>query len=130
MERQAASRRAARSIGTRNAALTMACCSATPTFRPWSRRSAANPAMLSSGRARERRVFEIVIETAAAQRVRELACAVAGQYDLRHVLRMHGAEFGHGDLVVREHFEQEGLEGFVGAVDLVDQQHAGRVARN
>ena len=32
-------------------------------------------------------------------------------------------KFRHGDLEVGEHFQQERLEGFVGAVDLVDQQH-------
>ena len=39
-----------------------------------------------------------------------------------------GAEFGDGHLVVGEGFEQEGFEGFVGAVDLIDQQD-GRAAR-
>ena len=33
------------------------------------------------------------------------------------------ADFGDGHLEVGQHFEQEGLERLVGAVDLVDQQH-------
>ena len=34
-----------------------------------------------------------------------------------------GAEFGNGQLVLGQHLEQEGVEGLVGAVELVDQQH-------
>jgi hypothetical protein len=33
------------------------------------------------------------------------------------------AQLGDGDLEVGQHLEQEGLEGLVGAVELVDQQH-------
>ena len=33
------------------------------------------------------------------------------------------AEFRHGDLEVRQDFEQEGLEGLVGAVEFVDEKH-------
>mmetsp|Transcript_1093 Transcript_1093/g.2959 ORF Transcript_1093/g.2959 Transcript_1093/m.2959 type:complete len:220 (+) Transcript_1093:588-1247(+) len=36
-------------MGRRKAVRTIACCSATPTERPWSRSSAANPAMASKG---------------------------------------------------------------------------------
>ena len=45
------------------------------------------------------------------------------------MLGLDGAEFGDGDLEVGEHFQQKGLERFVGAVEFVDQQHrrAGRV---
>ena len=73
--------------------------------------------------SRQRRVIEVVVQAAAAQRVRQLACAVAGQNDLRDVRGADGADLGHGDLVFGQHFEQKGFKGFVGAVDLVDQQH-------
>jgi hypothetical protein len=43
------------------------------------------------------------------------------------IARTDGADFGYGDLVVGQHLEQKCLEGFVGAVDLVDQQHAGAI---
>ena len=33
------------------------------------------------------------------------------------------ADFRHGDLEVRQNLQQESLEGFVGAVQFVDQQH-------
>ena len=36
---------------------------------------------------------------------------------------LHRAHFRDGDLKVGQHFEQKRLEGLVGAVDLVDQQH-------
>ena len=39
------------------------------------------------------------------------------------------AELGHGDLVVGQHLEQEGLELVVGPVDLVDQQDRRRALR-
>jgi hypothetical protein len=37
--------------------------------------------------------------------------------------RLDGAEFGNGDLEIRQHLQQEGLEGLVGAVEFVDEQH-------
>ena len=39
------------------------------------------------------------------------------------MLGLHRAHFRNGDLEIAQHFEQERLEGLVGAVDLVDQQH-------
>ena len=36
---------------------------------------------------------------------------------------LHGAELRDGHLEIRQHLEQESLERFVGAVELVDQQH-------
>jgi hypothetical protein len=36
----------------------------------------------------------------------------------------HGADLGNADLVLAQVFEQEGLKGLVGAVHLVNQQHA------
>ena len=74
--------------------------------------------------ASQRRVIEVVVQAATAQRVGQLSCAVAGEYDLRNVGGAKRADFGHGDLVVGQHFEQKSFKGFVGAVDLIDQQHA------
>jgi hypothetical protein len=39
---------------------------------------------------------------------------------------LDGAEFGDGDLEVGEGLEEEGLEGFIRAVELVDQQGRAR----
>ena len=43
-------------------------------------------------------------------------------YD-RRVRRFDGAQFRNRDLKVGEHFEQKGFECFIGAIDLVHQQH-------
>ena len=43
--------------------------------------------------------------------------------DDRRLRGLDGAELGDRHLEVGEHLEQERLEGFVGAVELVDQQH-------
>ena len=51
-------------------------------------------------------------------RVRLLVISVIGG-----CVGLHRAELGDGDLVLGQHLEQEGLEGLVGAVELVDQQH-------
>ena len=51
------------------------------------------------------------------------AGAVRGDDHDRRLHGLHRAHFRNGDLKVGEHFEQKRLEGFVGAVDLVDQQH-------
>ncbi len=69
-----------------------------------------------------------MVQAATAQRVAEFARAVAGEDGQRHVARADRAELGHRDLPVGEHLEQEGLEGLVSAVDLVDQEHAGLLA--
>ena len=53
----------------------------------------------------------------------DFAGAVGGDDDDRRVRRLHGAELRDGDLEVREDFQQVRLERFVGAVELVDQQH-------
>ena len=63
-------------------------------------------------------------------RQRRLSASVISRalFDVRMTNgRMRGAqraELGHRDLEVGEHLEQEGLELGVGAVDLVDEQHA------
>ena len=68
-------------------------------------------------------IADPVIEAAALQRVVDLARAVRGDDDDRRMRRLHRAELGDRDLEVGQHLEQERLEGFVGAVELVDQQH-------
>src|ERR1700722_10677475 len=67
--------------------------------------------------------IEIVIEAAAAQRVREFARGVGGQHHARNRKRINRAEFRDRDLKVGQELEQESLKLFVGAIDLVDQQH-------
>ncbi|CAD5374266.1 hypothetical protein RA210_U50218 [Rubrivivax sp. A210] len=64
-----------------------------------------------------------VVEAAALERVVDFACAVAGDQRDGRRAGLDGAQLGHGDLVLSQHLEQEGIEGLVGAVELVDQQH-------
>ncbi len=52
-----------------------------------------------------------------------LAGAVGGQDHDRRLRRLDRAKLWHGDLKIAERLEQERLERFVGAVQLVDQQH-------
>ena len=75
--------------------------------------------------AREVGVVDPVVEAAALQRVVHLAGAVGGQDHDRRGLGVDGAELGDRHLEVAEGFEQEGFEGLVGAVELVDQEHRG-----
>ena len=51
------------------------------------------------------------------------AGGVRGQDHRRDRHRADRAQFGNADLEVRQNLQQIGLEFFVGAVDLVDQQH-------
>ncbi len=51
-----------------------------------------------------------------------LARAVGGDHDNGRLGRLDGAELGDGDLEIRQHLQEIGLEGFVGAVELVDEQ--------
>ena len=74
------------------------------------------------------RIVDPVIEAAPLQRVVDLAGAVGGDDDDRRLLRLDRAELGHRHLEVGQDLEQEGLEGLVGAVELVDQEHR-RAAR-
>jgi hypothetical protein len=72
-----------------------------------------------------------VVQAAALDGVVQLARAVAGEQRHRRHRRAHGAQLGDADLVLAQVFEQEGLEGLVGAVHLVDQQQrAGRRRRS
>ncbi len=63
-----------------------------------------------------------MIEAAALQRVVDLARAVRGDDHDRRLGGPDGAELRHRHLEVGQHLEQEGLEGLVGAVELVDEQ--------
>ena len=89
------------------------------------------PALWPPGwRARASRagVIHPLIEAPPPDRIVHLAGAVAGEDDDRLARRAtDGAELRHGDLVVGQQFEQERLERLVGAVQLVDQQHGGRL---
>ena len=71
-------------------------------------------------------VLDPVVEAAPLQRVVHLAGAVAGDDDDRRDLGADRAELGDRDREVAQHLQQEGLELVVGAVDLVDEQHARR----
>src|SRR5579872_3044403 len=71
----------------------------------------------------EVRVVDPVVEAAALQRVVNLARAVRRDDHERRLARLDGAQLGNRNLEVGEQLEEERLELFVGAVDLVDQQH-------
>ncbi len=69
------------------------------------------------------RIFNPVIDTAAAQRLVQFAGAVGGQDDHRPLIGTNSASFGDGNLKVGKKLEQEGLELMIRTVDLVDEQH-------
>src|SRR3954454_18327629 len=71
----------------------------------------------------ELRVVEPEIETAALERLGQLARVVRGQQHDRPRAGLEAAELGDRDLEVREQLEQHRLELLVGLVDLVDEQH-------
>src|SRR3990167_2821291 len=68
--------------------------------------------------------WNVQVQAAALERVAHLARVVAGEKNDGLDLGLDGAEFGHRDLKVGQHFEQESLELGVGLVNLVHQQHA------
>ena len=70
-----------------------------------------------------------MIETAPLECVVHLAGAVRGDDDDGRFLRPDGAEFRDRHLEIREDFEEERLEGLVGAVDFVNEQHGRRPLR-
>ena len=72
--------------------------------------------------ARRIRIVDPEIETTALDRVVDFTRPVRGDDDDRRLLRRDRADFRNRDLEVAEDLEQERLEGFVGAVQLVDQQ--------
>ena len=74
-------------------------------------------------------IIDPLIQAAAADRVVHLPRPVAGQHDDGRHGGADGAVFRDGDLEVGQQFQQERLERLVGAVQLVDQQHGGRLVR-
>ena len=68
-------------------------------------------------------IIDPIIEAAPLQRIVDLAGAVGGDDDDGRRRSLDRPELGNGDLVIRQHLEQIGLEGLVGAVELVNQQH-------
>jgi len=73
--------------------------------------------------ARRVRVVDPGVQAAALERVVDLAGAVRRDDDDRRMRGADRADLGHRELQLGEHFEQEGLEGLVGPVELVDEQH-------
>ena len=69
-----------------------------------------------------------MIETAPAQRVRELAGAIGCEHHARDRGRLNGAKLRNADLKVRKQLQQECLELLVRPIDFVDQEHGGRCA--
>ena len=66
-----------------------------------------------------------MVETAALDRVVDLARAVRRDDDDGRGLRDDRAEFGNRHLEIGQHLEQVGFERLVRAVEFVDQQHRG-----
>ena len=69
------------------------------------------------------RVVQEQVQTAPLQRGRQVPGVVRGQDHVRRVLGRERADLGNRDLVLAEQFQQHRLQGLVGPVDLVDQQH-------
>ena len=59
----------------------------------------------------------------------DVARAVRRDDDDRRLVRANRAELGNGDLKIREELQQVPFELFVGAIDLVDEQHGRTLAR-
>src|SRR5271156_1888214 len=64
-----------------------------------------------------------VIKAAPLQRVAQFPRAVRGQDHVRHIFGLDGAHLRHGDLKIGEKLQQKRLEGLIGAVNFVNQQH-------
>ena len=71
----------------------------------------------------EARILDPMIETAALERIMNFPRAIGGEKHVGPMLCRDRAEFGDGDLKIRQHLEQKRLELHIGAIDLVDQQH-------
>jgi len=71
-------------------------------------------------------ITDPLIQATALQRIMHFARAIRRHHDEGRMLGAHRAVFGNRYLEVRQQFEQERFERFVGAIDLVDQQHAPR----
>jgi len=68
-------------------------------------------------------MFDPVVQAAALERVVHVTGSVGRDDHERRLFGGECADLGDRDGVLRQHFEQEGLELVVGAVDLVDQQN-------
>jgi hypothetical protein len=55
----------------------------------------------------------------------DFAGSIRREDDEGPVHSLHRSDLGDGDLPIREHLEQEGLEGLVGPIEFIDQQHGG-----
>ncbi len=75
--------------------------------------------------ARGIRITDPVIETAPLERVMDFARAIGCDDDDRRMRGFHRSHFRDRHLKVGEHFKEKRLERFIGAVELVDQQHGG-----
>ena len=64
-----------------------------------------------------------MIEAAPLERVVDLPGAIGRDDHDRRMRGFHGAELRDRHLEIGQHFEQERFERFVGAVELVDEQH-------
>ena len=64
-----------------------------------------------------------VVEAAAFHGVVHFTGAVGREDDDGWRSGLHCAELWNGDLEVREHFKQKGLEGLICPVEFIDQQH-------
>src|SRR3954469_9501086 len=78
----------------------------------------------------ERRVVEPQVQTAALERLGQLARVVRGQEHDRPRPGPEQAELGDRDLEVAQQLEQHRLELLVGLVDLVDEQDDGLLGRD
>ena len=76
------------------------------------------------------RIADKEIEAASLERLRKLARVVRGQKDERAMHGGQSAQFRHADLKVTQYFKQKGFKLSIGAVDLVDQQHGGRLVED
>ena len=75
------------------------------------------------------RVFQPVVQAAAAHGIMQIARAVAGQNRHWRDLRLHHAQLRNADLVFAQVFKQESFKRLIGPVHLVDQQHGAGLRR-
>ena len=69
-------------------------------------------------------VTDVQVQATPLQCIPQLASVVRREDDQRRHLGANGADLGDGDLVVRQHFQQQGFKSLLGLVHFVDQQHA------
>ena len=68
-------------------------------------------------------IVDVEVETTTLQSFREIAGVVGGQKHQRYLGGFHRAQFGHRDLVVAQHFQQQGFGLHFHPVYLVYEQH-------